>query len=75
MFPNTYLAYRKEADRPATISTYDDVNRKTSVAYPGHSGAVGDSTYDKVLYAYDAAGKLTQQTDQLGEYVKSNTWG
>ena len=52
-----------------TVYTYNARSQKDSEAFPGHnpSSVVGDTDYDKVLFAFDLAGRVERRTDQLGD--------
>jgi len=63
-----------DAQSQVTSYTYDDVGNKLSETYPDHvSGAtIGQTTYGKILFTYDAIGRTLVRTDQQGDTCTFN---
>ena len=65
--PTGNLASLTDAESGVTSYTYDDAGNKLSESYPGHSGTLGQSTYDQVNFTYDPVGRVLRKQDQLGD--------
>ena len=60
-----------DAENQTTSYEYDLANRKVKEAYADHVAGTqaGDQDYGIREFAYDAAGRLSVATDQLGDYI------
>ncbi len=62
-----------DAQGKTTSYTYNVLGAKTEETYPDHTGGnPGDSTYGKVKFFYDPAGRMIRREDQEGDTVTFN---
>ncbi|MEQ1828371.1 MAG: hypothetical protein ABL921_20590 [Pirellula sp.] len=68
------LASLTDAQSQTTSYTYDTRGSKLTETYPDHTSgsSPGQSTYGKVTFVYDNAGRVKRREDQLGDTCSYN---